>query len=58
MSSTTPAAEPAPQHRSGRPGRAEDEPAVPMRLLLAACAAATAVSTPPAPPRLPEKRAA
>ena len=47
MASTTPAAAPAPQDRS------DDTTApagVPMRALLAACAAAAAVSTPPARP--------
>jgi len=42
MSSTTPAAEPTAQERAS-----EDGQAVPMRTLLAACAAAAAVSTPP-----------
>ncbi|MCU7824333.1 hypothetical protein [Kitasatospora sp. DSM 101779] len=49
MASTTPAAAPTPQDRSddtaARPGE------VPMRALLASCASAAAVSTPPARPR-------
>ncbi|MDH6124248.1 hypothetical protein [Kitasatospora sp. GP82] len=49
MSSTTPAAKPTPHRRVPDDCPAEDGPAVPMRTLLAACAAAAAVSTPPKP---------
>ncbi|MFI6445520.1 hypothetical protein [Kitasatospora sp. NPDC050543] len=45
MSSTTPAPGRAPRDRVGEPARTA--PGVPMRALLAACAAAEAVSTPP-----------
>ncbi|WP_030263397.1 hypothetical protein [Streptomyces sp. NRRL B-24484] len=49
MASTTPAAAPTPQDRSDdTPARAGE---VPMRALLASCASAAAVSTPPARPR-------
>ncbi|GAA2130343.1 hypothetical protein GCM10009760_02730 [Kitasatospora kazusensis] len=45
MSSTTPTAEPTSQQRAAGSGRAE----TPVRAVLAACAAAAAVSTPPKP---------
>ncbi|WP_431679058.1 hypothetical protein [Kitasatospora sp. KL5] len=49
MASTTPAAAPEPQDRPDEPAILADQ--VPMRALLAACASAAAVSTPPARPR-------
>ncbi|GJF29336.1 hypothetical protein KNE206_22480 [Kitasatospora sp. NE20-6] len=49
MSSTTPAAAPTPQDRPERTATAAPA-GVPMRALLAACASAAAVSTPPARP--------
>ncbi|WP_354641004.1 hypothetical protein [Kitasatospora camelliae] len=47
MTSTTPAEQPRPQGRAEQVRAAEPEPVVPMRTLLASCAAAAAVSTPP-----------
>ncbi|MEV6208386.1 hypothetical protein [Kitasatospora sp. NPDC051914] len=49
MASTTPAAAPEPQDRPDEPAIRADQ--VPMRALLAACASAAAVSTPPERPR-------
>ncbi|MFF2745225.1 hypothetical protein ACFVVA_06760 [Kitasatospora sp. NPDC058048] len=55
MSSTTPAPERAvPAAGAGEPARRA--PGEPMRALLAACAAAEAVSTPPEPRPRPDER--
>jgi hypothetical protein len=59
MASTTPAAAPVPQEPADGSGAdpGPGRPAgVPMRVLLASCASAAAVSTPPAAPAAPVER--